>query len=53
VNASLGNDPARSLPVEAIGIIIGVDRILDMVRTMVNVQGDMIGARLLTRLAPD
>jgi hypothetical protein len=24
-----------------------------MVRTMVNVQGDMIGARLLTRLAPD
>lgn len=53
VNASLGNDPARSLPVEAIGIIIGVDRILDMVRTMVNVQGDMIGARLLTPLAPD
>lgn len=53
VNASLGNDPARSLPIEAIGIIIGVDRILDMVRTMVNVQGDMIGARLLTRLAPD
>jgi Na+/H+-dicarboxylate symporter len=53
VNASLGNDPARSLPIEAIGIIIGVDRILDMVRTMVNVQGDMTGARLLTRLAPD
>ena len=53
VNASLGNDPARSLPIEAIGIIIGVDRILDMVRTMVNVQGDMFGARLLTRLAPD
>ncbi len=53
VNASLGNDPARSLPIEAIGIIIGVDRLLDMVRTMVNVQGDMIGARLLTRLAPD
>ncbi len=53
VNASLGNDPARSLPVEAIGIIIGVDRLLDMVRTTVNVQGDAFGARLLTRLAPD
>lgn len=53
VNASLGNDPARSLPVEAIGVILGVDRLLDMVRTTVNVEGDMIGARVLSRLAPD
>lgn len=28
------------LPVEAIGIILGVDRLLDMVRTAVNVTGD-------------
>jgi len=28
------------LPVEGIGLIIGVDRILDMIRTMVNVTGD-------------
>ncbi|MEO0369211.1 MAG: cation:dicarboxylase symporter family transporter, partial [Pseudomonadota bacterium] len=28
------------LPVEAIGIIIGVDRLLDMTRTAVNVTGD-------------
>lgn len=28
------------LPVEAIGMILGVDRILDMCRTMVNVTGD-------------
>lgn len=30
------------LPVEAIGIIIGVDRILDMTRTAVNVTGDTV-----------
>lgn len=31
-----------NLPVEAIGIIIGVDRLLDMVRTAVNVTGDAV-----------
>ena len=30
------------LPVSAIGIIIGIDRILDMIRTAVNVTGDAI-----------
>ena len=30
------------LPVEAIGLIIGVDRILDMLRTAVNITGDAI-----------
>ncbi|MFP6639617.1 MAG: cation:dicarboxylase symporter family transporter, partial [Myxococcota bacterium] len=28
------------LPVEGIGLIIGVDRLLDMVRTAVNITGD-------------
>ena len=28
------------LPVEGIGLILGVDRILDMVRTMINITGD-------------
>ena len=28
------------LPAEGIGLIIGVDRLLDMVRTVVNVTGD-------------
>jgi Na+/H+-dicarboxylate symporter len=28
------------LPVEGIGLILGVDRLLDMVRTAVNVSGD-------------
>jgi len=29
-----------NLPVEGIGLILGVDRLLDMVRTAVNVSGD-------------
>jgi Na+/H+-dicarboxylate symporter len=28
------------LPVEGIGLILGVDRLLDMIRTAVNVSGD-------------
>ncbi|WP_438862670.1 dicarboxylate/amino acid:cation symporter [Neptunicella sp.] len=33
-----------NLPVEGIGLIIGVDRLLDMTRTMVNVTGDSMVA---------
>jgi Na+/H+-dicarboxylate symporter len=36
-----------------VGIIIGVDRLLDMIRTTVNVWGDIVAAKLITRLAPD
>ncbi|HRG89989.1 MAG TPA: cation:dicarboxylase symporter family transporter, partial [Chitinophagales bacterium] len=32
------------IPAEAIGIIIGVDRILDMCRTVINVTGDLTAA---------
>ncbi len=39
--------------VAAIGVIIGVDRLLDMCRTTVNVWGDAVGARIITRIAPD
>lgn len=54
VNSSLAVTPdSPSLPLTAIGIIIGVDRILDMCRTTVNVWGDAVGARIMTRLAPD
>ena len=28
------------LPIEGIGIILGVDRILDMIRTTINITGD-------------
>ena len=30
------------LPVEAIGLIMGIDRILDMIRTAVNITGDAV-----------
>ena len=44
---------AAQLPLAAIGVIVGVDRLLDMCRTTVNVMGDAFGARIITRLAPD
>ncbi len=53
VNTSLGGRGVQQLPLEAIGVIIGVDRILDMCRTTVNVLGDAVGAKIITRLAPD
>ena len=54
VNASLANIPgAATLPIAAVGLIIGIDRLLDMCRTTVNVWGDAVGARIITRLAPD
>ncbi|MCA9297121.1 MAG: cation:dicarboxylase symporter family transporter, partial [Phycisphaerales bacterium] len=52
VNTSLGSSTA-ALPLTAIGVIIGVDRIVDMCRTTVNVWGDAVGAKLITALAPD
>ena len=53
VNQSLMRQGEEPLPMWTIGIILGVDRILDMCRTAVNVWGDAVGARLITRLAPD
>jgi Na+/H+-dicarboxylate symporter len=35
------------LPTEAIAILLPIDRILDTVRTMVNVEGDMIGSLIV------
>lgn len=52
VNASLGPSVA-TLPMAAVGIILGIDRLLDMCRTVVNVWGDAVGARILSRYAPD
>lgn len=50
----LANDPTTAtIPIAAVGLVIGVDRILDMCRTTVNVWGDAIGARIITRFAPD
>jgi Na+/H+-dicarboxylate symporter len=51
VNHSLGSD--KQLPIAAIGVILGIDRLLDMCRTVVNVWGDAVGAKLISRYAPD
>ena len=53
VNMNLSGSPDGPLPVAAIAIIIGVDRILDMCRTAVNVWGDAVGAKIISRIAPD
>lgn len=41
---------AVNLPLEGIGLILAVDRILDMCRTTVNVWGDACGAAIITKL---
>lgn len=41
---------AVGLPVEGIGMILAVDRVLDMCRTSVNVWGDACGAAIVGRL---
>jgi DAACS family dicarboxylate/amino acid:cation (Na+ or H+) symporter len=38
-----------NVPVEGIAIVLGVDRLLDMCRTVVNVTGDLVTAELVTR----
>ena len=56
VNTTIAaRDPSiPALPIAAgLGLILSVDRILDMCRTTVNVWGDAVGARVITRLAPD
>ena len=52
VNTSM-ESTGLALPLSAIGVIIGVDRIVDMCRTTVNVWGDAVGAKLMSALAPD
>lgn len=37
------------IPAEGVALIIGVDRILDMSRTAVNVAGDLVAAKLMNR----
>ena len=41
------------IPPAAIGLILSVDRILDMCRTTVNVWGDAVGAKIISRTEPD
>lgn len=47
VNQSLGLSGDNALPLAAVGIILGIDRLLDMCRTTVNVWGDAVGAKVV------
>jgi DAACS family dicarboxylate/amino acid:cation (Na+ or H+) symporter len=40
---------AVGVPAEAIGVVLGVDRLLDMCRTTVNVTGDVALAAIVAR----
>ena len=44
---------AVGLPLEAVGMILAVDRILDMFRTTVNVFSDSVGSVVISRFNPD
>jgi Na+/H+-dicarboxylate symporter len=44
---------AVGLPLDAVGLILAVDRVLDMVRTAINVAGDCVGAVVVHRLSPE
>jgi Na+/H+-dicarboxylate symporter len=52
VNHSLAGT-GKQLPIEAVGIIIGIDRLLDMCRTTVNVWGDAVGSKIISQTEPD
>ena len=41
---------AIGLPIEAVGLILAVDRVLDMCRTAVNVLSDSVAAVVIARL---
>ena len=42
-----------NIPVEGLGLILGVDRFLDMCRTTLNVTGDLAAAVYVARGEPD
>ena len=40
------------IPPEGIALIIGVDRLLDMCRTTVNVSGDLVASMVMDKIIP-
>lgn len=44
---------AVGIPLEGIALILSVDRFLDMLRTTVNVWGDLIGAKIIDRFVKE
>lgn len=52
INQSMGGGEVL-VPIAGIGLILGIDRLLDMSRTTVNVWGDAVGAKIISRTEPD
>jgi Na+/H+-dicarboxylate symporter len=52
-NASLSDRGVATLTLSAVDIIIGIDRVLDMCRKVLDVWGDCIAAKIVDRFAPD
>jgi DAACS family dicarboxylate/amino acid:cation (Na+ or H+) symporter len=44
---------AVGIPAEGVGLVLGVDRLLDMCRTTVNVTGDLVEAVVVSRAMPE
>ena len=44
---------AVGLPLEGVGLILAVDRVLDMYRTVVNVWSDSTACAVISRFEPD
>ncbi len=55
VNQTLGAGDGQTsgILIAGIGLILGVDRLLDMSRTTVNVWGDAVGAKIISQTEPD
>ena len=45
-----GASSIRDFPLEALGILIPMDRLLDTFRTTVNVEGDLVGTLIIDKL---
>lgn len=43
---------AAGVPLEGISLIMGVDRVLEMMRTSLNVTGDLVGTIIMDRMIP-
>ncbi len=53
VVAAVNQSGMAQIPPVAIALVLGVDRILDMCRTSINVWGDAVGARIISQSEPD
>lgn len=53
VVSAVNQSGMAQIPPEAIALVLGVDRILDMCRTSINVWGDCVGARIMSHIEPD